>query len=92
MGRTHKEQLDLAKEIEKATSKVEVGAKYHHYKGTDKVYEIIGLGFLEANDELCVIYQAQYGERITFVRPLAIWLEQVEWEGRTVPRFTKIKV
>jgi hypothetical protein len=90
MGRTHKEQLELKKEIESAQSKVTVGAQYWHYKGRDKVYKIIGLGFLEANDELCVIYQAQYGERITFLRPLAIWLEKVEWEGKTVPRFTKI--
>ena len=89
MGRTHREQVELAKEIEDAKSKVAIGSKYWHYKGRDKVYEVIGLGFLEANDELCVIYQAQYGERLTFLRPLTIWLEQVEWEGKTVPRFTK---
>jgi hypothetical protein len=90
MGRTHKEQLVLAKETEDAKSKITVNAKYQHYKSADKIYEVIGLGFLEANDELCVIYQAQYGERLTFLRPLTIWLEQVEWEGKTVPRFTKI--
>jgi hypothetical protein len=90
MGRTHKEQLELRKEVEDAKYKVTVGARYWHYKGKDKVYEIIGLGFLEATDELCVIYQAQYGEKLTFLRPLTIWLEQVEWEGETVPRFTKI--
>lgn len=90
MGRTHREQIELAKEIEDAKAKVTVGAQYWHYKGKDKVYEITGLGFLEANDELCVIYQAQYEEHLTFVRPLTVWLEQVEWEGKTVPRFTKI--
>lgn len=90
MGRTHKKQLVLAKEIEDAKLKVSIGAKYHHYKGTDKIYEIIGLGFLEANDELCVIYQAQYGEKLTFLRPLTIWLESVEWEGKIVPRFSTI--
>jgi hypothetical protein len=51
---------------------------------------ITGLGFIEANDELCVIYQAQYGEHLTFLRPLTVWLEDVEWEGRTVPRFTQL--
>jgi len=90
MGRTDKEQLELKKEIDGAKSKVTVGAQYWHYKGKDKVYEIIGLGFLEANDELCVIYVAQYGERLTFLRPLTVWLEQVKWEGKTVPRFTKL--
>jgi len=90
MGKTHEEQIGLAKQIEEAKTKVTVGAKYRHYKSRDKVYEIIGLGFLEANDELCVIYQAQYGERLTFLRPLTIWLEQVEWEGAMAPRFMKI--
>lgn len=90
MGRTHKEQLELKKEIEAAKSSVTVGAQYWHYKGRDKVYEVIGLGFLEANDELCVIYKAQYGERLIFLRPLRIWLDLVEWDGKTVPRFKKI--
>jgi hypothetical protein len=87
MGKTHKEQLELAKEIKNAKTKVIVGARYWHYKGRDKVYEVVGLGFLEATDELCVIYQAQYGERLTFLRPLTIWLESVGWDGKTVPRF-----
>lgn len=90
MGRTHKEQLELRKEVEIANTKVTIGAKYCHYKGKDKVYEVIGLGFLEANDELCVIYQAQYGEKLTFLRPVTIWLEKVKWEGKTVQRFTKL--
>ena len=87
MGKTHEEQLELAKEIEEAKMLVTVGALYTHYKGAEKIYKVIGLGFLEATDELCVIYQAQYGEQLTFLRPLTIWLEQVEWEGNVVPRF-----
>ena len=90
MGRTRKEQLDLAKEIKEAESKITVGAEYWHHKSRDKIYKVTGLGFLEANDELCVIYRAQYGERLTFLRPLTIWLENVEWEGKMVPRFNKI--
>lgn len=90
MGRTHKEQLTLVKEIEASKSKVTVGAKYWHYKSKDKVYKVTGLGFLESNDELCVIYQAQYDKKLTFIRPLNIWLEKVEWQGKTVPRFTKL--
>lgn len=90
MGRTHKEQLVLANEKDVAKTQVSVGALYRHYKSPDKVYKVIGLGFMESNDELCVIYQAQYGEGLTFIRPLSIWLQQVEWEGKTVPRFVKI--
>lgn len=89
MGKTHKEQLEIKQELEEAQKKVEVGALYTHYKGADKIYKVIGLGFMEANNELCVIYQAQYDKRLTFIRPLTVWLEQVEWEGKTVPRFSK---
>lgn len=90
MGKTHAEQLELAKEISEAQRQVTVGAKYYHYKGRDKIYTITGLGFVEATNELCVIYRAEYGERLTFIRPLTIWLEHVEWAGKTVPRFTKL--
>lgn len=90
MGKTHVEQQVLAKEIEEAKKKVTIGADYWHYKGRDKVYRVLGLGFIEETDELCVIYQAQYEERLTFLRPLSIWLEQIDWEGKFVPRFSKI--
>lgn len=90
MGKTHKQQLVLAQEIEAAKRQIVIGATYQHYKGVDKLYTVTGLGFLEATDELCVIYQAAYGERLTFLRPLTSWLEQVEWDGQTVPRFRKV--
>ncbi len=90
IGRTDKEQPELKREIDDAKTKIRVGAQYWHYKGKDKAYEIVGLGFLGANDELCVIYVAQYGERLTFPRPLTVWLERVEREGKAVPRFTKL--
>lgn len=90
MQRKHKEQIELKKEIELAQTKISVGELYWHYKSKEKIYKVVGLGFLEANDELCVIYQAQYEERLTFIRPLTIWLENVEWEGKIVPRFSKV--
>lgn len=89
MSKAHTDQTVLAEEIEEAKMKVTIGAEYWHYKDRAKVYRVLGLGFLEANDELCVIYQAQYGEQLTFLRPLTIWLEQVKREGKSVPRFTK---
>jgi hypothetical protein len=90
MGKTHKEQIELSRELDNAKTKVIIGSKYRHYKGADKIYEVIGLGFLEATNEICVIYQAQYDKRLTFIRPLSIWLEHVEWESKTVARFTKL--
>lgn len=90
MGKTHKEQLELAVELAEAKAKVTVGATYQHYKGADKLYEVLGLGFMEADNELCVIYRALYGEELTFLRPVSVWLETVKWKDKTVPRFTKV--
>lgn len=90
MGKTQQEQLVLAKKLAAAKAMVAVGATYQHYKGASKLYKVIDLGFVEADNELCVIYMALYGEHLTFIRPVSIWLEQVEWQGRTVPRFTQV--
>jgi hypothetical protein len=90
MGKYHKPQDELTKVIEVAKTKVSIGSKYYHHKNNSNTYQIIDLGFLESNDELCVIYKALYGSQNTFIRPLSVWLEEVEWKGKTVPRFTKL--
>jgi hypothetical protein len=90
MGKTHREQIELKGQLERAQQQVEVGAQYRHYKASHKIYTVLNLAFQEEDNELCVIYQAAYEERLVFIRPLSSWIMTVEWEGETVPRFTKI--
>jgi hypothetical protein len=90
MGKSHKEQLELKAELEQAQQQVEIGARYRHYKAASKIYIVLNLAFQEENNEICVIYQAEYEEHLTFIRPLASWIMTVEREGKTVPRFTKL--
>jgi hypothetical protein len=80
-------QEDLLQMLAEAAQKVCIGAVYEHYK--KQLYKVIGLAILEATDEVGVIYEAQYGNNLTFVRALNEWLEEVEWEGKRVTRFTK---
>ena len=40
--------------------------------------------------EPLVVYQALYGEWGLWVRPAAMWNEQVEREGQAMPRFTYV--
>lgn len=87
----HKGEETLLAELEKAKSLVTVGGLYTHYKSSGKQYKVTQIAVLEATDELCVIYQAQYGEKLSFARPLASWLETIKWQNNLVPRFTKIK-
>lgn len=87
----HKSQPALTQELKDATNKVHVGALYVHYKQPENTYRVTNLAIIEATDEVCVVYQAKYGDQITFVRPLKSWLESVEQNGKKVKRFTKVE-
>lgn len=85
----HKNDEELAKEIKKASTQVQVGGKYVHYKSPHSLYEVKELGILEADDSVCVIYRSLTSDKPTFVRPLSEWVETVEWQGNKVQRFKK---
>lgn len=59
--------------------------RYRHYKGKD--YEVIGLARHSESLESMVVYRALYGAGGLWVRPLAMFLETVESDGRRMPRF-----
>lgn len=80
----------LKQELQEAASRVEVGGLYAHYKHSELPYKIKGFAVWEATDEVAVLYQPVHQPEVVFVRPLAVWLETVEWEGRAVPRFSKV--
>jgi hypothetical protein len=62
--------------------------KYRHYKGGE--YEVLGVARHSETDERLVVYRPLYGEGGFWVRPLAMFLEHVTVDGRTVPRFAPI--
>lgn len=88
----HKTQGVLIKDLEQAAKLVKVGGQYLHYKNPDKAYKVIGLAIMEADETVCVIYHAQYGEKLIFVRPLTSWLDKVDWQGKTENRFTLLEI
>jgi len=61
---------------------------YRHYKGNE--YRVIGLARHTETEETLVVYQALYGARGLWVRPAAMFAEQVAIGGRQVPRFERI--
>jgi hypothetical protein len=62
--------------------------KYRHYKGND--YEVVGVATHSETHEPMVVYRPLYGERALWVRPLAMFMEEVTVDGKIVPRFAKI--
>jgi len=67
---------------------------YQHYKG--KQYQVIGTGRHSETLEELVIYEALYnsdefGKNALWVRPLKMFTEEIEIDGKKVPRFKKIE-
>ena len=58
---------------------------YRHYKG--QRYRVLGVAHHSETEEALVIYQALYGERGLWVRPMRMFNESVELNGQSVPRF-----
>ena len=62
--------------------------KYRHFKGNE--YEVIGIAKNSETLEDMVVYKALYGDGGLWVRPLAMWNENVEVNGKTLKRFEYI--
>jgi hypothetical protein len=87
----HKPSEQIVRDIEFVSTQIEIGAKYAHYKDRSKIYSVIGFGVLEATDDVCVIYRAEYEPELTFIRPAYQWSEEVQCFESIVSRFTKIQ-
>ena len=66
-------------------TKIPLG-RYRHFKGME--YEVLGIASHSETLEPMVVYRALYGEGGFWVRPLSMWTETVERDGKTFPRFT----
>ena len=67
---------------------LKIGKKYRHFKG--KEYLVMHIAKHSETLEELVVYQALYGEMGVWVRPLDMFLEQVEVDGKIVNRFEEI--
>ncbi len=74
---------------------------YYHFKHdstkgvNDHAYYVFGLGLLTEDDSVAVIYRPLYendflGDAEYCIRPYTMFIETVEREGKTFPRFQKI--
>ena len=62
--------------------------RYRHFKG--KEYEVLGVARHSETEEELVVYRALYGDIGLWVRPVSMWNETVERDGKTFRRFTYI--
>jgi cyclomaltodextrinase len=62
--------------------------KYQHFKGNE--YEVVGLAKHSETLEDLVVYRALYGENNLWVRPLSMFIEEVDIADKKIPRFKYI--
>jgi hypothetical protein len=65
---------------------------YRHFKGN--IYEVIGVGkHSETTEELVVyrgLYDSPHGYGAIWIRPVPMFLETIERDGKTMRRFNPI--
>ena len=61
---------------------------YRHFKGN--MYEVIDIANHSETLEKYVVYRALYGKKELWIRPLSMWNETVERDGKTFKRFEYI--
>ena len=59
-----------------------------HFKGN--LYRVMYVALHSETGEEMVVYQALYGQRGMWVRPASMWLEHVERDGYSGPRFVRL--
>jgi hypothetical protein len=84
-----KTEEELQSLLDNAGKQVSVGSVYAHYKDLTHTYLVTGLSIMRYTGDVCVLYQAQYGKKLSFVRTLAEWFLPGERDGKEVVRFIK---
>lgn len=63
---------------------------YRHSK-TGKMYEVLGVALHTEAGDFLVVYRAMYDSNYEyFARPYEMFVELVELDGKTKPRFQKV--
>ncbi len=70
------------------TREIKPGAKYRHFKGNE--YLVLHVAKHSETLEEYVVYQALYGQRSIWIRPLEMFMGMKEVEGRLVYRFAEV--
>ena len=68
---------------------LKIGCRYRHFKGNE--YRVLYLAKHSETLEELVVYQALYGERGIWVRPLEMFLGRKEVDGRLINRFEEME-
>ena len=67
---------------------IELG-RYRHYRGGE--YEVLGVVRHSETCEPMVLYRPLYNNSGSWVRPFAMFVEDIDVDGRMQPRFARMR-
>ena len=82
----HKSEDFFIRELNNARKLIKIGEYYQHSK-TKQNYIVKDLVIIEETEEIGVVYQAEYGEKLIWVRTVENFTELVEINGEKMQRF-----
>lgn len=85
----HQSVAHLLSRLNNAKTLVNIGKLYYHYRTPDVYYLVLDIVINESDEQPAIVYQAQYGDNITWIRSVDKWLDYVEHNNKTVKRFTE---
>lgn len=62
---------------------------YRHFRNR-KIYRFVAFATVESTEEEAVVYQAMYAERRYWIRTKTNFFEEVQYDGKMVPRFQPV--
>lgn len=77
--------LDTLFPYSEVAASIVIGAIYQHYKKLD--YKVLAIGRHSETLEEMVVYQALYGDKNIWIRPVSMFVENIVLDGKTYPRF-----
>lgn len=87
---THLSYEMLKSQLEACRRVVPENSVWFHYKDPLTKYVVEKLVIIEATDKVGVAYPKVDDPDVVFIRPIIEWLGEVEADGITVPRFTRV--
>ena len=67
-----------------------IGREFRHFKGN--LYRLEGFAKHTETQEEVVVYRALYGERGLWVRPVKMFFETIERDGKRMKRFELVEL
>ena len=62
---------------------------YQHFKGNR--YQVVDTARHSETGETFVVYRALYGDHVLWLRPLEMFVQTIERDGKSVPRFKLVQ-